>query len=455
MALEDEARLLAEVLSAPQLAISPERLAAAELALEDVHIPQGAEAMLLKLHAQQKDWRVEMEQNLLRGGTAQAEVQQAKSAVDGVRELAYLMDESLLVEADNLWRDSGVGATSLDAERQRYYDSANPLLAATLLIGDFEYGSESTFGALARKGVLPLVGQGFISLLPISSSSPHSSQLLHFVLSFRQTYLSASRLVVFGSALAQLVQQVFGSLPPPSSTVQVSASYPSSEEELDASLPRGWAAEARHSSTILHRGGQGTGNEGAFDLSSLVSSLPSAAPFASGEVAKPPATTMLVEAVEHPWALMLGSKDEESWEKAVILDHVLNDIVHQHGGHPPSPQASSTSSYFQYLVLSAGEDARDYLVGYPDTSLVGGETPQLLRWVVEAALTSYEGWAEHAKQRGCASFVPSAVSGGDEDSIKGVLEFAVRCRGAFVRVSEAERMEGDEGEGEGGLMIPL
>lgn len=47
--------------------------------------------------------------------------------------------------------------------RSSYYDSANPLLAATLLIGDFEDGSDSTFGALARKGVLPLVAQGFVS----------------------------------------------------------------------------------------------------------------------------------------------------------------------------------------------------------------------------------------------------------------------------------------------------
>jgi len=94
-------------------------LAAAELALEDVHIAQGAEALLLKLHAQQKDWRAEMEQKLLRGGSTEAEVQQAKRAVDGVRELAYLMDESLLVEADNLWRETGIAATSVDVERQR------------------------------------------------------------------------------------------------------------------------------------------------------------------------------------------------------------------------------------------------------------------------------------------------------------------------------------------------
>lgn len=133
-------------------------------------------------------------------------------------------------------------------------------------------------------------------------------------------------------------------------------------------------------------------------------------------------------------------------------DHILNTIVHEHGGHPPSLQASSTSAYFQYLVLSAWEDARDYLIGYPDTSLVRGETPQLLCWLVEALLAGFESWAEYTRQRGCAAFVPSATASGDEDSFRSKLEFVTRCRGAFVRAAPSEEtMEGEEG----GLMIPL
>jgi hypothetical protein len=295
-----------------------------------------------------------------------------------------------------------------------------------------------------------------------------------FALSFPSVRLTSpsSRLVVFGSPLAQLVQQAFSSLPPASSTTELYSTYTAALEELDVSLPRGWSAEARHSSTILHRGGAGAGSsEGAFDLSSLVESLPSAAPFATGEVEKPPATTMLVETVEHPSALMLGSKGAENWTKAVILvcliqesrrapsdlfvysqDHVLNAIVHEHGGHPPSPQASSTSAHFQHLVLSAWEDACTYLIGYPDTFLVGGEAPQLLRWLVEASVATFESWAEHARQRGCAALVPSVAVEGNEDSMKNALLFVTRCRGAVVRAAPSEQtMEGEEG----GLMIPL
>lgn len=156
-----------------------------------------------------------------------------------------------------------------------------------------------------------------ISLLPICPTSPRAPQLLQFVLSFRQTYLTSSRLIIFGPTLAQLVKQVVSSLPPASSTVELVSTYTAASEQLDASLPRDWPAEARHSSTILHRGA--ASNDGAFDLSSLAASLPSAASFANGDVAKPAATAMLVEAVEHPSALMLGPKETQNWTSAVVL----------------------------------------------------------------------------------------------------------------------------------------
>lgn len=117
--LEEQAQLLQSAITAPPPAISPEQLIAAEDALEDVHLSHGAEAMVLKLHAQQKDWRVELQEKLRAGGSGEAEVEQARSAVDGVRELAYLTDEALMVEADSLWKESSTGITSSSHERQQ------------------------------------------------------------------------------------------------------------------------------------------------------------------------------------------------------------------------------------------------------------------------------------------------------------------------------------------------
>lgn len=117
--------------------------------------------------------------------------------------------------------------------------------------------------------------------------------------------------------------------------------------------------------------------------------------------------------------------------------------MHQHGGHRLSTRALATSAYLQYISCLAWDDVRIYLLGYPDTSLAEPETPQLVRWVVEAGVSTLPSWIEHARERNCGDLLPSEDILRIEDCAETAFELVMRCRRAYGRAEEGEDSEGE------------